>query len=337
MKLLLFAVAGLLAQLVDGALGMAFGITATTALILSGTAPAQASAAVHFAEVGTTLFSGVSHWKLHNVHWPTVLFLGVPGAVGAFIGATVLSGLSTESAEPVVSALLLLLGAYVLVRSVALPWKRQPRSEVADGAGTPPVPAARGRIGLAVLGLGGGFLDATGGGGWGPVTTSTLLSVGRREPRKIIGTVNTAEFLVAVAASLGFLVGLSELHGSWQPVLGLLIGGLIGAPVAAWIVTVMKPDLLGGIVGALLMVLNGIRVVNALGWPGAVAVAALVLVVGVVLVRTLGRRPVPGTVRERERPGVVVVSETTGTVPSEDADEPVDNAGAPALRSFTTG
>lgn len=141
MKLLLFAVAGLLAQLVDGALGMAFGITATTALILSGAAPAQASAAVHFAEVGTTLFSGLAHWKLNNVHWPTVFFLGVPGAVGAFVGATVLSGLSTESAEPVVSTILLLLGAYVLVRSVALPWKRRQRSEFADGAGTPHTPA----------------------------------------------------------------------------------------------------------------------------------------------------------------------------------------------------
>ncbi|WP_291476301.1 sulfite exporter TauE/SafE family protein [Corynebacterium sp.] len=319
MKLLLFAVAGLLAQLVDGALGMAFGITATTALILSGAAPAQASAAVHFAEVGTTLFSGLAHWKLNNVHWPTVLFLGVPGAVGAFAGATVLSGLSTESAEPVVSTILLLLGAYVLVRSVALPWKRRQRSEFADGAGTPHPPAARGRFGLAALGLGGGFLDATGGGGWGPVTTSTLLSVGRREPRKIIGTVNTAEFLVAVSASLGFIFGLEQVHGSWQPVLGLLIGGLIGAPIAAWVVTVINPDVLGAVVGALLIVLNGVRVINALGWGGAAIVTVVVVVVAVVLTRVLLRRR---AVRQ-----------------AEDAAEsgPVDNAGAPAPGAFTTG
>lgn len=206
MKLLLFAIVGLMAQLVDGALGMAFGVTATTLLILSGTAPAQASAAVHFAEVGTTLFSGIAHWRLDNVHWPTVVFLGVPGAVGAFAGATVLSGLSTESAEPVVSTLLLLLGGYVLVRSVLVPWSRT--------RGRPAPATRRSRWGLVSLGLGGGFLDASGGGGWGPVTTSTLMSVGRTEPRKIIGTVNTAEFLVAVAASLGFIFGLEQVHDS---------------------------------------------------------------------------------------------------------------------------
>ncbi|MEY8565802.1 sulfite exporter TauE/SafE family protein [Corynebacteriaceae bacterium 7-707] len=279
MKLLLFALAGLMAQLVDGALGMAFGVTATTMLILSGTAPAQASAAVHFAEVGTTLFSGIAHWRLNNVHWPTVVFLGVPGAVGAFLGATVLAGLSSESAEPVVSTLLLLLGAYVLARSILVPWKR---TSAADGA---PAPAAsrnrRSRLGLVALGLGGGFLDASGGGGWGPVTTSTLMSVGRSEPRKIIGTVNTAEFLVAVAASAGFIVGLERVHESWQPVVGLLIGGLIAAPVAAWIVTVVAPDVLGVVVGAVLVGLNGARVSVSLGWAGGlltVVVVALCLV-----------------------------------------------------------
>ncbi|WP_145942712.1 sulfite exporter TauE/SafE family protein [Corynebacterium glyciniphilum] len=282
MKLLLFAVAGLMAQLVDGALGMAFGVTATTMLILSGTAPAQASAAVHFAEVGTTLFSGIAHWRLNNVHWPTVIFLGIPGAVGAFIGATVLAGLSAESAEPVVSTLLLLLGAYVLIRSILVPWKK---TAAADGA--PASPTRRSRLGLVTLGLGGGFLDASGGGGWGPVTTSTLMSVGRSEPRKIIGTVNTAEFLVAVAASAGFIIGLDRVHESWQPVLGLLIGGLIGAPIAAWIVTVIKPDILGGIVGAVLVGLNGARVSVSLGWFGGVLTSVVVVVCLVAVIRGL--------------------------------------------------
>ncbi|WP_420098377.1 sulfite exporter TauE/SafE family protein [Corynebacterium sp.] len=282
MKLLLFAVAGLMAQLVDGALGMAFGVTATTMLILSGTAPAQASAAVHFAEVGTTLFSGIAHWRLNNVHWPTVVFLGIPGAVGAFIGATVLAGLSAESAEPVVSTLLLMLGAYVLVRSILVPWKKTAASD-----GAPASPSRRSRLGLVTLGLGGGFLDASGGGGWGPVTTSTLMSVGRSEPRKIIGTVNTAEFLVAVAASAGFIIGLDRVHESWQPVLGLLIGGLIGAPIAAWIVTVIKPDILGGIVGAVLVGLNGTRVSVSLGWTGVVLTALVVAVCLAAVVRGL--------------------------------------------------
>ncbi|MGP9724842.1 sulfite exporter TauE/SafE family protein [Corynebacterium sp. AOP40-9SA-29] len=285
MKLLLFAVAGLMAQLVDGALGMAFGVTATTMLILSGTAPAQASAAVHFAEVGTTLFSGVAHWRLNNVHWPTVVFLGIPGAVGAFAGATVLSGLSTESAEPVVSTLLLLLGAYVLIRSVLVPWKR---SDAGAGDAAPVSSGSRrSRLGLVTLGLGGGFLDASGGGGWGPVTTSSLMSVGRSEPRKIIGTVNTAEFLVAVSASLGFIIGLEQVHDSWQPVLGLLIGGLIGAPIAAWIVTIIKPDVLGGIVGAVLVALNGARVSASLGWAGGLLTAVTVTLCLVVIGRAL--------------------------------------------------
>lgn len=278
MKILIFAIVGVVAQLVDGALGMAFGITATTLLIFSGLGPAHASAAVHLAEVGTTLFSGLSHWRLKNVHWPTVLALGVPGAIGAFMGAYVLSNLSTKAAEPVVSTLLVLLGAYVLVRSVAVPWKKDEKTQ-------PVSTTRRSRFGLAGLGLAGGFLDASGGGGWGPVTTSTLMSVGKAEPRRIIGTVNTAEFLVSVSASAGFVVGMgSELSQNWQPVVGLLVGGAIAAPIAAWIVTIMKPEVLGGVVGALLMLLNSSRLVNYFGFLGVVAVILIGLAVIVALV-----------------------------------------------------
>ena len=281
MKLLIFALVGLAAQLVDGALGMAFGVTATTLLIFSGLGPAHASAAVHFAELGTTLFSGLSHWRLRNVHWPTVVALGVPGAIGAFAGAYLLSNLSTKAAEPVVSTILVLLGAYVLVRSVAVPWRRADKVQPASTT-------RRSRLGLSVLGLTGGFLDASGGGGWGPVTTSTLMSVGKDEPRRIIGTVNTAEFLVAASASAGFIVGMSnDLVQSWQPVLGLLIGGAIAAPIAAWAVTVIKPEVLGAVVGALLMFLNSTRLINYFGFAGVVAVLllGLAVVVALVLVR----------------------------------------------------
>lgn len=278
MKILVFAIVGVVAQLVDGALGMAFGITATTLLIFSGLGPAHASAAVHLAEVGTTLFSGLSHWRLKNVHWPTVLALGAPGAIGAFMGAYVLSNLSAKAAEPVVSTLLVLLGAYVLVRSVAVPWKKDEKTQ-------PVSTTRRSRFGLAGLGLAGGFLDASGGGGWGPVTTSTLMSVGKAEPRRIIGTVNTAEFLVSVSASAGFVVGMgSELSQNWQPVVGLLVGGAIAAPIAAWIVTIMKPEVLGGVVGALLMLLNSSRLVNYFGFLGVVAVILIGLAVIVALV-----------------------------------------------------
>jgi uncharacterized protein len=116
-SLLIFALVGVGAQLVDGALGMAFGVTASTLLLLSGVGAAQASAAVHLAEVGTTLASGLSHWRFKNIDWSIVLKLGVPGAAGAFLGATVLSSLSTKEAAPLMAAILVVIGAYVLLRS----------------------------------------------------------------------------------------------------------------------------------------------------------------------------------------------------------------------------
>jgi uncharacterized membrane protein YfcA len=125
-SLIIFTLVGIGAQLVDGALGMAFGVTASTLLVLSGVASAQASAAVHLAEVGTTFASGLSHWKFRNIDWHIVAKLGVPGAVGAFLGATVLSSLSTEDAAPVMAAILLAIGLYVLLRR--RPSRSAPRS-----------------------------------------------------------------------------------------------------------------------------------------------------------------------------------------------------------------
>lgn len=256
-KILLFALAGTAAQLVDGALGMAFGVTATSILLLTGIGPAAASAAVHFAEVGTTLASGTSHWRLKNIHWPTVAALGIPGAIGAFLGATVLAKLSTKAAEPVVTTILLSLGFFVLLRSWFKPWGAAARKQATTPRRTP-----RTRLGLGALGLSGGFLDATGGGGWGPLTTSTLLSLGKAEPRKVIGTVSASEFLVSVAASVGFLFGMgNEFFALWQPVLGLLVGGVIAAPIAAWAVTKINPRILGAMVGVLLVALNTSRLV----------------------------------------------------------------------------
>ena len=287
-KLFLFAIAGLLAQLVDGALGMAFGVTATTVLLFSGLTPAHASAAVHFAEMGTTFASGASHWKLRNVHWPTVFFLGVPGAIGAFFGATLLSNLSTDAAKPVITAILALLGFYVMLRSFLLPWNRTQAAEnTAKGYGPGGAPTRKSKLSLGVLGLGGGFLDASGGGGWGPVTTSTLMGLGKAEPRKIIGTVSASEFLVSVAASLGFTFGLAgELQEVWRPVVGLLIGGVIAAPLAAWLVTKLKPQILGGFVGGLLMLINIPRLLAASNEVSiAIAVAAALGIVALVLTR----------------------------------------------------
>jgi uncharacterized protein len=242
--LVLLALAGLGAQLVDGSLGMAYGVTSTTLLLAIGTNPATASATIHLAEIGTTLASGLSHWKFGNVDWKVVAKVGVPGAVGAFAGATVLSSLSTEVAAPVMSLILLALGAYLLVRFTLRGIDRR-------NLGKP----VRKRF-LSPLGLVAGFVDATGGGGWGPVGTPALLASGRMEPRKVIGSIDTSEFLVALAASLGFLLALGSQGIDFAWVAALLVGGLIAAPVAAWLVRHVPPRLLGSLVGGIIVLTN---------------------------------------------------------------------------------
>lgn len=218
-KLVLLALVGLGAQLVDGSLGMAYGVTSTTLLLAIGTNPAAASATVHLAEIGTTLASGTAHWRFGNVDWPVVFKVGLPGALGAFAGATFLANLSTDTAKPVMALILFALGLYVLARFTV-------RGLRTDRLGQP----LRKRF-LSPLGLFAGFVDATGGGGWGPVGTPALLASGRLEPRKVIGSIDTSEFLVSVAASIGFLVALGSQGVNFGWVAALLIGGLIAAPI----------------------------------------------------------------------------------------------------------
>ena len=242
--LVLLALVGLGAQLVDGSLGMAYGVTSTTLLLAIGTNPAVASATIHLAEIGTTLASGLAHWKFGNVDWKVVAKVGVPGAVGAFAGATFLSHLSTELAAPVMSLILVSLGVYLLVRFTLRGIDRR-------NLGKP----VRKRF-LAPHGLVAGFVDATGGGGWGPVGTPALLASGRMEPRKVIGSIDTSEFLVALAASLGFLLALGSqgINPVW--VAGLLGGGLVAAPIAAWLVRHIPPRMLGSLVGGVIVLTN---------------------------------------------------------------------------------
>ena len=242
--LVLLALVGLGAQLVDGSLGMAYGVTSTTLLLAIGTNPAAASATVHFAEIGTSLMSGVAHWKFGNVDWKVVAKIGLPGAVGAFVGAQVLTGLSTEIAAPVMSLILLALGIYILLRFTL--WGLNRRH-----LGKP----MRKRF-LGPLGLVAGFVDATGGGGWGPVGTPAILASGRMEPRKVIGSIDTSEFLVAVAASLGFLLALGSQGVDPVWALGLLAGGLVAAPLAAWLVRYVPARMLGSLVGGMIVLTN---------------------------------------------------------------------------------
>ncbi len=266
-KLVVLAAVGLAAQLVDGSLGMGYGVTSSSLLILAGLTPVAASASVHISELGTNIASGVAHWRLRNVDWRVVARIAGPGAIGAFLGATVLSRLSTEWAKPLMSGILAALGIYILIRFIA-------------GVR----PRLRGRPGLkflAPLGLFAGFVDATGGGGWGPVATPALITDGRMEPRKVIGSVDTAEFAVSAAASLGFLFGLGASGINWTFAGALLVGGLIAAPLAALLVRVAPAHLLGVAIGGLILLTNARTLLKSgdVGDPVRFAVYAAILVV----------------------------------------------------------
>lgn len=296
-NLVLLALVGLGAQLVDGSLGMAYGVTSSTLLLAVGANPAAASATVHLAEIGTTLASGIAHHRFGNVDWGVVRRIGMPGAIGAFAGATFLSWLSTELAAPLMSLILLVLGAYVLIRFtfIGLPLQHLGK----------PLSARF----LSPLGLVAGFIDATGGGGWGPVGTPAILASGRLEPRKVIGSIDTSEFLVALAASLGFLVGLGSagVNAGWA--LALLAGGLVAAPIAAWLVRHVPSRVLGSAVGGFIVLTNARTIVGrgllgvspALVYAGIVAVWAAAVAYSVrehlrvLPVRTLPAVPAPAS------------------------------------------
>lgn len=283
--LLVLALIGATAQLVDGALGMGYGATSTTLLLIAGLSPAAASASVHLAEIGTSLASGASHWHFGNVDWRTVRRIALPGAVGAFAGAYALGSISTEAAVPWTSSLLLGLGLYILARFAM---GRPPRRR----AGSPTWRH------LGPLGLTAGFVDATGGGGWGPIATPSLLLSGRLEPRKVIGSVATSEFVVALAASGGFLLSLGT-SGISVPLVGaLLAGGVVAAPLAAWLVRVVPKTLLGGAVGGILVLVNTRTLLRALDVDGDLRVVAYALATTVAVVGTVvaARRAI-----ERER------------------------------------
>lgn len=250
--LALLAVAGFAAQLVDGALGMGYGITSSTILLLIGLSPAAASASVHIAKIGTGASSGLAHHRFGNVDWKVVRRIALPGGIGAFIGATVLSALSTESSRPLSSLFLFVLGIYVVMRYLA-------GSLRVLRKGTP-----RLRF-LIPLGLIGGFVDATGGGGWGPVATPALLADGRLAPNRVIGTVSASEFVVAVAASAGFIFGIGVAGVRLDYVAALLVGGLVAAPIAAYLVRHMNPRLLGVIVGGFICFTNARTLLAAIG------------------------------------------------------------------------
>jgi uncharacterized membrane protein YfcA len=220
---------GFVAQFVDGALGMAYGLVSTSFLLAFGMPPAAASAAVHTAELFTSGASGAAHVWRRNVDWRLIWRLAPAGIVGGVTGAAVVSYLPVPVIKPIVSAYLLIMGAVVVFLAVR------------GRAAAPEAPK-----GVRSVGLVGGFLDAAGGGGWGPIVATTLLGRGHA-PRQAVGSVNTSEFLVTAAVSATFFFTLGAIH--WENILGLLIGGLIAAPVAAFAVSIARPRLLMGGIG----------------------------------------------------------------------------------------
>ncbi len=228
-EFLLFCLAGFIAQIIDGTLGMAYGVSCSTILLQLGISPAVASASVHTAEVFTTGVSGLSHLYFKNVDKHLFIRLAIPGIIGAMLGAFLLAKiLDGNVVKPFVAAYLLILGILILIKSIREPLFKDEIKRVAP------------------LGFFGGLLDAIGGGGWGPVVTSNIIHRGKT-PQMTIGTVNTAEFFVAFFSTGVFLFFLG-LEG-WKIILGLILGGVLAAPVGPYLIKFIRPRALMFIVG----------------------------------------------------------------------------------------
>ncbi|KXF78833.1 hypothetical protein ATN84_03445 [Paramesorhizobium deserti] len=212
----LFVLIGFCAQIVDGALGMAFGVLSTTSLLAIGIPPATASAMTHVTEVFTTAASGISHVYHRNVNWHFVAWLAPAGIIGGVIGAYLLTRIDGKAIEPIVSAYLAAIGLYILFKAFRPLWPRDVRDWI-----------------IPYVGFGGGILDAAGGGGWGPIVTTSLVGRGH-DLKKVIGSTNLTEFLVTLSISITFVLtlGWSELNAA----IGLIIGGVIAAPFGAYVV-----------------------------------------------------------------------------------------------------
>jgi uncharacterized membrane protein YfcA len=243
-ELLLFTLAGFLAQMIDGMLSMGYGVSATTLLLAFGVAPAGASASVHTAEVVTTAFSAYSHWRNGNVIASFVKKLLIPGVLGATAGAYVLTTVPAEAIKPFIATYLAVMGAVILYKAF------RPRPETESHAH------------LIPLGLVGGFCDSVGGGGWGPIVAGTLVARGH-PPRTTIGSVAFAEFFVTFAASATLLLTVGVTN--WRPIAGLAIGGAIASPIAARLTGRVPAKPLMIFVGVLVILLSARTIWQAVG------------------------------------------------------------------------
>ncbi len=230
-----FIFVGFIAQMIDGALGMAYGVSSTSLLLTLGIPPAQASASVHAAELLTTGVSGIFHLKFGNVDKKVLKRLLIPGVIGGGLGAYVLTEISSTTIKPLVAAYLVIMGGIILWKAFREVEPREVRTK------------------LVPLGLVGGFFDAIGGGGWGPIVTTTLVARGK-EPRFAVGSVNLAEFFVTLSESFVFILTIGLVH--WKIIIGLMIGGVLAAPLAAYVCSRIPRRPMMCLVGALIIAVS---------------------------------------------------------------------------------
>jgi len=241
----IFMAVGFIAQIIDGALGMAYGVSCTTLLINFGIPPGLASASVHTSEIFTTGISGLSHIKFKNIDKALFFKIVITGTLGAVVGAYLISDyFDGNIIKPYISVYLILLGIYIIYKGFA---NKIIKDKTVKGA--------------PLLALFGGFLDTIGGGGWGPIVTSNLLSQGK-DPREAIGTVNTAEFFVTYFATIVFVFILGVKH--WQIILGLIAGGALAAPFGAYLASRINKRVLFFLVGALIIITSGYTLISIL-------------------------------------------------------------------------
>ena len=234
---------GFFAEYIDGALGMAYGVTSSSFILTLGVAPAVASASVHVAEVTTTLFAGISHWKFGNIRKDIAIPLIIPGVIGGVTGAALLSYVPAHLTKPVITVFLLLIGAIIFFKYLV---KKQ--ILIVDR----PIS----KRGLSTLGFVAAFCDACAGGGWGPIATPTLIMTNKSQPRKVVGSVDSSEFFVTLAETITFMVMIGPESFHWLWVTALIIGGSIAAPIAAYTSKKIPARWLGLLVGLILMITN---------------------------------------------------------------------------------
>ena len=237
-NIIVFIIFGFIAQLIDGALGMAYGVSSNAFFLSLGIPPSIASACIHTSEMFTTAVSGISHFKFRNVDRELFVRLLIPGVIGGVVGAYILTELPGGKIKHFISLYLLVMGILILIKVFKKTHQTKTKTRV--------IP----------LGLVGGFFDAIGGGGWGPIVTTTLVANGNH-PRYAIGSVNSAEFFVTVAESITFFATIGGLlFQHWEKIAGLMIGGVLAAPMAAWVCRKLPREVLMILVGLLIIGLS---------------------------------------------------------------------------------